>query len=381
MPQRSTSSDLFPFDQCGGEKHLLGTARPIPPEHHDYYQCRGDVHGFEYRLPLCHSRAGVPAEELRIADLRWRWGVKCVLRSMTSFYVANRLARSIIESGLTEAVPQASKSRSMWSVSSGRRGKTPIGCHLGAERVPGLRHSEILLHGPCYFSVCIACVGRDARLVHCKGSADDRPAGGSHAAAWTSDFCQAPGRQRPPGLVGRSRDLHQRHSHDQVMRVLPGSQLASPAAGTVSSPSGLASLNQCLAGKETTPLPSPSVGQVTEVAPTTQPASPASDLLTNAKETPPETAASETWLGRRFQLLEVLIRDATQLRARQQSDPEVQRSAAERQCCGILATSAICCRRLFTTVGQKRCCSNSLRRWPEQNARTCICACPTPIMS
>ncbi|CAE7223626.1 ML2 [Symbiodinium sp. CCMP2592] len=65
-----------------------------------------------------------------------------------------------------------------------------------------------------------------------------------------------------------------------------------------------------------------SVGRPGQVAQPASPASPASHLLTYAKETPPETAASETWLGRRFQLLDVLIRGAKLLCARQQSDPE-----------------------------------------------------------
>ena len=51
---------------------------------------------------MCHSRAGFPAG-LRIAHLSTGMEDQCVLRSMTSFYVANRLARSIIDSGLAEA--------------------------------------------------------------------------------------------------------------------------------------------------------------------------------------------------------------------------------------------------------------------------------------
>eukprot|EP00439_Symbiodinium_sp_Y106_P038470 s1032_g4.t1 len=162
-------------EKDGGSWAEAARARSAPTQqavtlHEHLQQCpprtvagaaRGMKHGgLSGLLPSRHGSE--PA--LRERSTFWgQPGSRCVTaESMTSFYVANRLARSIIESGLTEAKRQSDATSAL---------------------------------------------------------SEDPPTTGT----WTSE----------------------------VMRVLPGSQLASP---------------------ETTPLPSPSVGQ----------------------ETPPETAASDT---------------------------------------------------------------------------------------
>ena len=72
-------------------------------------------------------------------------------------------------------------------------------------------------------SVDVACIVRDARHVHCQGSADDRPAGDSHAAACHSKFRPLPGtwtseasRSRLP--VNLENSIHAWHRNIAMIR-------------------------------------------------------------------------------------------------------------------------------------------------------------------